>query len=177
MAEKGKKQEAKQGQEHDHSQEGNNRIDEGHNHEQEGHDHSAEENLQAKYYEFQIINEQMKQLQQQDAAIDEQNAELQLTLQGLTDLGNTKEGSRIMVPISSGIFAEAELKDKTNLLVSAGNNIIVRKTLSKTIGMIEERIAAVEIYKAEIDQNLAAHMKRAKELEAELNSILKNLRG
>lgn len=180
MAEKTKKNETGVEKEHGHPHE----CDDpgcGHGHSHDGHRHShanpADETLQAKYYEFQIITEQMKQLQQQNTAIEEQNAELQLTLNGLNELESSKVGSKIQVPISSGIFAEAELKDKTNLLVSVGNNIIVKKTLSQTKEMIEERLAAVEVYKAEIDKNLAAYMKRAKELESELNTMLTSMRG
>lgn len=185
MAEKRAKQEQKETHNHNHQHE----CDDpgcGHDHAQGNtHDHlhenmhnpSAEEDLQTKYYEFQVIGEQLKQLQQQAALMDEQNTELQLTFQGLNDLGNSKEGSKIMVPLSSGIYAEAELKDKSSLLVGVGNNIMVKKTLSKTKEMIEERISAVAMYKSEIDQNIQAHMRRAKELEAELNEMLKKARG
>ncbi len=180
MAGKTKTQEPKTEKGHGHAHECNDPGC-GHDHSHEGHEHthshSAEETLQTKYYEFQVISEQMKQLQQQNAAIEEQNAELHLTLNGLNDLEASKEGSKIMVPISSGIFAEAELKDKTTLLVSAGNNIMVKKTLAQTRDMVEERIAAVGVYKEEIERNLAAHMKRAKELETELSAMLTNLRG
>lgn len=176
MAEKSAKHEQKETHSHDHQHECDDPSC-GHDHSHMGHDHSAEENLQSKYYEFQVIGEQLKQLQQQAALMEEQNTELQLTLQGLNDLENSKKDSKIMVPISSGIYAEAELKETSSLLVSVGNNIMVKKTISKTKEMIEERISAVGVYKSEIDKSLVAHMRRAKELEAELNEVLTNLRG
>jgi prefoldin alpha subunit len=169
MTEKSKKQEAKSG--HDHSHECND-PECGHEH-----DHSAEENLQSKYYEFQLIGEQIKQLQQQGAALDEQMQELQQAMQGLAELESGKEGADILVPISQGIFVKASLKETKNLIVSVGNNVMVKKDLASTIDMINERIDAVNIYKSDTNRTLTELMKRAKELEKELQLILQGIKG
>lgn len=137
----------------------------------------AEEELQSKYYEFQLINEQIKQLQQQQEALDEQTSELKLTLEALTDLGKTREKETILVPIGQGIFAKAELKDSKNLIVNVGSNIMVGKDTEGAKKMLDERLQAVEIYKEQSSSGIMELARRAKKLEAELQGLLSDARG
>jgi prefoldin alpha subunit len=151
---------------------------EGHDHSHAGHEPQPQEaELQSKYYEYQLIAEQLKQLQQQNATLDEQLAELQQALQGLTDLENTKEGKELLMPVSQGIFAKATLKDSKSLIVSVGNNVMVKKTTKDTIAMINDRIDAVSAYKKDTGENQVKLMARARELEAELQKLLQGIKG
>ena len=83
--------------------------------------------LQKMYLELQLLDEQMKQIQKQITMLDEQLVELNNTIQALDDFNKTSVGSNILVPLSPGVFANAELKDNKELLVNVGSNIVVKK--------------------------------------------------
>jgi len=69
-----------------------------------------EEKLQKLYVEFQILNQQIQQLEKQSTMLNNQLMELTVTSQSLEDIKKTKEGTEILVPLSGGIYAKQSLK-------------------------------------------------------------------
>lgn len=130
-------------------------------------DKNKQEELQQKYLEFQMIGEQMKQLQQQAQLLDEQTGELNITLQGLEDLKKAKQ-EEILVPIATGIFTKAKLVADKDLIVNVGGNVLVKKDVLTTIKMTQDRIKSVADYQANILENLQKISLRARQLEEEL---------
>ncbi len=84
--------------------------------------------IQEKYMQMQLIEQQMQQIQKQLQLLENQLQELNLTLQALDDLKNTKPGTDILVPIASGIFFKAELKDNEELALNVGADTVVKKS-------------------------------------------------
>ncbi len=140
-------------------------------------EHTQEEELQMKYYEFQMVGEQIKQFQQQLQMLEEQAAELNVTLDGLNDLEKTKAEESILVPIGQGIFTKAELKDHDNLIINVGSNILVSKSISGTKDMLSERLNAVDVYRQETNSTIAELAQKAHRLEEELQAMLTGMRG
>ena len=134
------------------------------------------EELKEKYTELQMIGEQMKQLQQQAQMLEEQSAELNMTLQGLKDLEKTKKDKEILVPISTGIFAKAEIKSGEDLIVNVGGNILVKKDVKTTKEMTQDRVKTVEKYQADTLENLQQLAARAQQLEVELTNLAEGLK-
>ena len=95
----------------------------------------GKEELQEKYIELQMIEQQMKQIQKQAQLVDSQMNELAVAHQALDDIKKTKPGTKILVPISNGIFAKAEIKDNEDLIVNVGANVIVNKDFESTKGL------------------------------------------
>ena len=96
--------------------------------------------MQQAYLELQMVNQQIKQNQQQIQAIDEQIIDLHLTLESLNELKNTKKGSEILVPLSSGIFTKADLTDNKELIVNVGAGTAVKKDINDTGKLLEEQL-------------------------------------
>ena len=95
--------------------------------------------LQQKYIEMQILDQQMKQIQQQIQLIESQLVEVENTKQALNDLQKTNAGSEILAPISNGIFLKATLADNQKLRVNVGSGTVVEKTIPEVISIIEEQ--------------------------------------
>jgi prefoldin alpha subunit len=138
---------------------------------------TQEEQLQAKYYEFQVANQQIQQLQQQQQMLDEQLAELNHTLEGLEDIGKAKPKETILVPIGQGMFSKAQLADNKNLLINVGSNIIVSKDIASAKAIVGERRQAVDIYMENTNSSIAELVKKARKLEVELQEILGDIRS
>jgi prefoldin alpha subunit len=129
--------------------------------------------IQNKYLELQMIGQQIKQVQQQIQALDNRLMELNIVEQSLDDLGEVKTGTEILVPISSGIFAKAELKDNKDLMVNVGANTVVKKTIPKTKDMLTEQTTEINKYKEQMLMQVNQMIEHAKALEKEIEEKAK----
>ena len=129
--------------------------------------------LQKMYLELQFLDEQMKQIQKQITMLDEQLVELNNTIQALDNFNKTAIGSNILVPLSPGVFANAELKNNKELLVNVGSNIVVKKNVDETKELLKKRFDSIKKYK---DLTLAEMQKmnlQAVNLDQEINKKIK----
>jgi len=129
--------------------------------------------LQKMYLKLQLLDEQMKQIQKQITMLDEQLVELNNTLQALDDFNKTAVGTKILVSLSPGIFTTAELKDNKELLVNVGGNVVVKKNVAETKGLLKKRFDSIKKYR---DLTLAEMQKmnlKAVNIEQEINKKIK----
>ena len=134
-----------------------------------------ERHIQEKYTELQIIAAGLKELQKNIQAIDEQVMEVVSVVQALNDLKKVKAGTQALVPISPGIFVNAELKDNDELLINVGANVTVKKSVEETKQMLDSRMVELKNQKQEFLKELEELGTRAQELEEELEALMKNV--
>ncbi|UCH12318.1 MAG: prefoldin subunit alpha [Candidatus Omnitrophota bacterium] len=128
--------------------------------------------LQQKYMHLQLMQQQIKQLQQQIQQFEQQIAELDSLSQSLDDLKKVKPGSDTLVPISSGIFAKATLKDNEELLVNVGANTVVKKSVSDTKKLIEKQSSEVRKLQEQLLEQLQKAAVAAESTEKELQKLV-----
>lgn len=131
----------------------------------------AEEELQKLYMEFQMLHSNIKQLEKQNEVLEKQLMELLMANQSLNDMKKTKKGTEILVPLSSGIYAKAELKDNENFIVNVGANITVNKDLESTKKVIENQIDEMQTIQRSLVEELQKNTTKAALLEREINKI------
>ena len=129
--------------------------------------------LQEKYMQMQMIEQQMQQVQKQLKVIDQQIQELNLTEQALNDLKDTKIGSEILVPMASGIFVKAELKDNKELVINVGADTVVKKDVDDAKKLITDQISEVTNMQQQLNMNLEKLASSAQVLEKELQKLVK----
>ncbi len=127
--------------------------------------------LQKMYLELQFLDEQMKQIQKQITMLDEQLVELNNTIQALDDFNKTSVGTNILVSLSPGVFANAELKDNKELLVNVGSNIVVKKNVDETKELLKKRLDIIKQYRDLILAEMQKINLQAVNLEQEINKI------
>jgi len=130
-----------------------------------------EQELQEKYMEMKMIEEQMKEIHKQGQAVEQQLMELITTNQSLDDFKKTEKGKDILVPISSGVFAKAELKENKKFLVNVGADTVVEKDIESTKSLMEKQIEELKELHEKINmqmQKLAIH---ASGIEQELKEM------
>jgi len=131
---------------------------------------AKEEDLRKKYMQLQMLNQQLKQLQKQIQAFDSQISDLEGVKNSLEELEKTPAGTEILVPVSGGIFAKAELKDSKSLLVNVGANIGVKKTSEQTKKMLSDQVNEISDYKnkmrIKLDELIGRMHATEKEMEA-----------
>lgn len=134
-----------------------------------------EKQIQENYIELQRVASGLKELQRNIQVMDEQIIEVLSVTQALKDLGEVKVGTKAFMPIASGIFVKAELKENKELLVNVGANVSVIKSVDEAIHMLESKMEELKIQRQSFLQDLEELGTRAQELEEELNALLKNV--
>jgi prefoldin alpha subunit len=130
-----------------------------------------EEKLQKLYMEFQMLDQQIKQLEKQNTALNNQLMELMATNQSLDDMKKAKQGTEILIPLSSGIYTKAEIKDSENFIVNIGANIALKKDLNSTKKLIEAQIDELKKLQENFINELQNNTTKAAALEQEINKI------
>lgn len=130
-----------------------------------------EEKMQKLYLEFQMLDQQIKQLEKQSTALNNQLMELMMTNQSLDDMKNIKEGTEILTPLSSGIYAKAELKDNKSFIVNVGANTALVKDVDSTKKLIETQIDEIKNLQKALVSQLQTRTTKAALLDQEINKI------
>ena len=99
-----------------------------------------EKKAQEMYMEFQMLDQHIKQLQQQIQAVTQQLMEFEVTSMSLEDLQKVPSGKEIFVPLSSGIFTKATIKDTSELLVMSAQMSLCRKILHQQKSLLQIRL-------------------------------------
>ena len=99
-----------------------------------------------------MFEQQIKQLQQQQQAVEEATMELSTLNFGLDDLVGATD-TEIMAPVGRGIFAKAKLLSE-ELLVDIGGKNLVKKTIPETKQILEDQLKKLEDAKKELDTEI-----------------------
>ncbi len=131
----------------------------------------SKEELQNKYMQYQMIDQQMKQIQQQVQVIEKQLVDLAVTRQAMDDLEKTNVGSEILVPVSNGIFTKAELKDNKKLILNVGSNTAVEKSIPDTKKLIDNQFKEIKKVQKDLMKDLQNLAVQAQIIEKDLNAL------
>ena len=131
-----------------------------------------EKKAQEMYMEFQMLDQHIKQLQKQLQAITQQLMEFESTSMSLEDLQKVQPGKEIFVPLSSGIFAKATIKDTSELLVNVGANVIVQKDIASTKKLIANQVEEVRKLQKRMADDLEKMTEKAANIEEQLQALV-----
>lgn len=133
---------------------------------------TEEKKLQEKYIEMKIIEEQMKEIQKQAQIVEQQLMELMAASQSLDDFKKANKGDKILVPISSGIFAKAELKDNKEFLVNVGADTVVIKDTDSIKKLMEKQVEEMRELHTKIHMQIQRLALHASSIEKELKELV-----
>ena len=124
-----------------------------------GHDHSHQDvnsledgSQQELMFKLAMYEQQIKQLQEQQQAVEQalvDSSSLSLNLENLKG-GKDKE---IVASIGKGIFAKAKLTSE-DLLVDVGGKNLVKKSIKEAQELINKQVGRLEEIKVELEKNL-----------------------
>ena len=132
-----------------------------------------EKKAQEMYMEFQALDQHIKQVQGQLEAVTHQLMELNATNNSLDEFRKINEGKEIFVPLSSGIFAKASIKDTSEVLVNVGANVAVKKDVASTKKLIQKQMEEIR----KIQMQMVAELEKMTNHAAQLEMQLQNLIG
>jgi len=130
-----------------------------------------EKKLQEKYIEMKTIEQQMTEIQKQAQVVEQQLMELISSTQSLEDFKKTNKGDEILVPINSGIFAKAGLKDNKEFLVNVGADTVVTKDIDSTKKLMEKQVEEMRELHTKINMQMQKLALHASSVEQELKEL------
>ncbi len=129
---------------------------------------TEEKQLQEKYLEFQMLQQQMEQLSKYLEELSGKIGEFNLTKENIKSLGKAAPDTESLISVAPGIFVKGELKENKKFVINVGANILVEKTVPQIEGVLDKQIKEIEEVRAQLDGNLL-------EMNQKMNSLIKEL--
>ena len=171
MADKDKRKDAEGKEQHDHA---HHHHDNNQAHHDAGSDAAqsspgeSDAKMQRLYLEAQILDQQMRMLQQQADHIEEQMAEFEALKSAIDEFKDVKPGSDVLVPFANGIFVKAKLADNDLFIINIGSQTAVEKDREGAKKLLDEQQANMQEAHIHFTKQLQQFSKRFQELEKEL---------
>ena len=135
-------------------------------------DSENDEQMKQKYAEFRMAMAQIKQVQEQLQAVEEKKQELEAAKAGMSQLKGASKGTKMLAPITDGIFIKATLENTDEVLVNVGSDICVKKTVEESGKILNEKQRELINYQELMLEELNKLTDSANRLERELGQLV-----
>jgi prefoldin alpha subunit len=130
--------------------------------------------LQEKYIELQILDQTIKQIQQQLSILDQQLFELQRLNENLEEISKVNLNSDILTPLGAGVFIKTQLKENQEVFMNVGSNVITKKTIAESKKIIDEELQKIKITILQMEQEITQATINATNIQQEIKETNKN---
>ena len=130
------------------------------------------EKLQEKYMQHQMLEQQLKQMQEQLVKFESQIAEISSIAQSISDVEDVKEGTEILVPVANGIFIKAEMKNNDALLVNVGKGVTVKKGFKDTRDLLQSQADEISRFREQLISQIGLGVNKLNQIQAELKKMI-----
>lgn len=100
--------------------------------------------IQSKYAEFQLLSQQVSQLEEQLGNVEEQIVDLGLLKNSISELKNVKKDTEILVHLGHNLFTKAKLSESNDFIVGVGAGTLVKKESKDTVELLVNQIKEIE---------------------------------
>jgi len=127
--------------------------------------------LQQKFLELQILEQQIKEVYQQQQILNNKLQELTKLEESLSDLEQSKENKNLFAQIGPRVFLKTELKDSKHVFVDIGANIITEKTIPEAKKLISSQLEELNENVKLINQHLVNASIKAQKMQEEMQAL------
>ncbi len=124
---------------------------------------------QEQMMEYRVLAEQIQQVQQHLATLEQHVQQLQSVQQALTQLSTMSAPRETFVPVGAGIFFTGTIQNTQEVLLNVGSNICVKKPVQEAVQTIDKQLMEVQGVIDHFEQELQKGMQRVEELKHELS--------
>jgi len=132
--------------------------------------------LQQKMMEYQLMEERLKQIDQQRDFFIEKMVEIEQTKQAVEELEKNKEED-VLVPLGSGLFLPGKINKKEKMLIGIGSDIILEKDSEGINNILEQRKKILEDNLENIQNSMMQIAKEMQLLQKEIQKLLPELKA
>ena len=124
---------------------------------------------QREMLELNVLEMQIRQLEQQAMLVEQQIQEMAAINQDLEELRKAKKGQTMLLPFSRDIFIEAKIENPDSLLVHIGSKIFSRKSINGAKALVEKQKHKFAKANEEIAGEIEKILARISEIEKKLH--------
>ena len=125
---------------------------------------------QEKYFELQILNSEIEQLQQQMQRAERQILDLKKLEDTLTDLSKTEPGTESLAALGQGIFVKTKIETAKEVVMAVGANVSVTKTVEDAKRVIADQVTDTQKALTEIEQAINHRFIKLQRMQHEMHS-------
>jgi prefoldin alpha subunit len=104
---------------------------------------TKEEDLQKKIIEFQILESNLKVLQERANVISQRLEEVEKTKSAIEELKGTKP-TKALIPLGSGNFIFGSIESSEDVIVGIGSGVALKKNREGAVEILDNRIKEIE---------------------------------
>jgi len=127
------------------------------------------ESLQKIYLEFQILSQQLNQLQQQINSITGSIIELKSLENSLEEIKKIKKEDSILIPLGNNLFIKGKLENDKEVIMGVGSKVLVKRGLSDAKTMIDKQIRELDVINLQMEHEVIHLKSQLKNLQKELS--------
>ena len=131
----------------------------------------TEEEVQQKYTQFRLIQEQLEQLSQQAEMLNQQNAELEISQNALVELEKTKLDTEVLAQIANGVFIRTTLEDNQKVIINIGANTTAERSVPEVIALLEEQKKEMTLQVIEAEAVMQELQSQAQRIYTEIKDV------
>ncbi|MEK6812764.1 MAG: prefoldin subunit alpha [Nanoarchaeota archaeon] len=126
------------------------------------------EEVQKKYLEFQLIQQQLEQLQQQHLLAQTQVTQLRVVKDALEEVQKTPLKNEVLAPLGAGVFVKTTLQENAKVLMNVGAKTAVSKPIGEARGIVEKQMTEVTAFEQDLQKAMMQFVARSQELQREM---------
>jgi len=101
------------------------------------------DDIQKKIIQFQMLEANLKAMQEREELINERLAEIENTKAAIEELKKIKPG-KTLIPIGSGNFISGKIEDTEELIIGIGSGVAIKKNREDAVGILDNKFKEFE---------------------------------
>jgi prefoldin alpha subunit len=130
------------------------------------------EDMQKKIVQFQILESNLKMLQERAELISQRIDEFQKTRYAIEELESTKPG-KALIPLGSGNFVTGSVENIDDIIVSVGNDVAIKKDRKGALEILDKKITETENTLNDITKKSQVIIQGLEEIQMEIEEMQK----
>jgi prefoldin alpha subunit len=128
------------------------------------------EDIQKKIIQFQIMEANLKALQEREEVLSERLAEIENTKAAIEELKKIKP-NKALIPIGSGNFVSGRIEDSEEVIVGIGGGVALKKKREDAIAILDSKFKEFEKNLSELRNQSAAIALQMAKIQEEVEKL------
>jgi len=131
-----------------------------------------DEEIQKKAVQFQILESNLKMLQERAEEISQRLSEFQQTKTAIEDLKTTKP-EKAMIPLGSGNFVFGTVENSDDIIVGVGSGVAIKKNIEDALKILDAKITESQNVLNDITKKSQGFIQSLERIQLEIQELQK----
>ena len=131
-----------------------------------------DEEIQKKAVQFQILESNLKMLQERAEEISQRLSEFQQTKTAIEDLKTTKP-EKAMIPLGSGNFVFGTVENSDDIIVGVGSGVAIKKNREDALKILDAKITESQNVLNDITKKSQGFIQSLERIQLEIQELQK----